>query len=32
MVVGLVPESTPKPQKRNIDQRITLVTSDQATG
>ena len=33
IVVGLVPEKrSAKPQKRNIDQRITLVTSDQATG
>ena len=32
MVVGLVPDNTPKPQNKNIDQRITLVASDQATG
>lgn len=32
IVVGLVPERIPKPQKRNIDQRITLVIRDQETG
>jgi hypothetical protein len=32
IVVGLVPDRIPKPQKRNIDQRITLITSDQGPG
>ncbi len=32
MVVGLLPESTPNPQNRNIAHATTMISSDQETG
>ena len=32
MVVGLLPERTPKPQNKNIDHATTMITRDQAMG